>query len=211
METTSCSVREDRARTEAAIRTPVRPDKQAFLCLTFGEPWTIAEDDILRDNRHLSGKELMNLLPERTEKAIFARSRRLGVYKTWDRHEKTVLFDNPHLTARELMALLPGRSLKAIQNQRDQLGLTFVRNTRERPRRSLMRSGNPVVDAIITRCEEDHIGLKSLDREIGTGHYFQSHPKTVKLEHVAKAIAFFGGRGLLVDGAGNVTIDWADE
>jgi hypothetical protein len=109
------------------------------------------------------------------------------------------------------MPLLPGRTIKAIQNQRTAMALSFVREKRARQRRPLKRSGNPLVDAVITRCEEDGIGLKTLDREIGTGTYFQGRATTAKIEHIAKAVAFFGGRGLLIDDNANVTIDWHDE
>lgn len=158
----------------------------------------------------MSARLLTEMLPGRSAKAISKRSRRLGIFKVWDRDEKAVLFDNPYLTARQLQRLLPGRSIKSIQNQRKEMGLKLLYREKERPMRRLKRTGNPLVDAILTRCEEDRIGLKTLDREIG-GHYFQQGPTTAKLEWIAKAVAFFGGRALLIDEDANVTIDWHDE
>jgi hypothetical protein len=154
---------------------------------------------------------LTELLPGRSARAIAKRSRRLGVLKVWDRDEKAILFESNHLTARQLQRLLPGRSIKSIQNQRNAMGLKPVFQKPEKPKRKLKRTGNSVIDAIITRCEEDKIGLKTLDREIG-GRYFRQYPTDPKgLEWIAKAVAFFGGRGLMIDEDANITIDWRDE
>lgn len=177
----------------------------------FSNTWSDAEDQVIRNNRRLTATQIVELLPGRSAKAISARSRRLGVFKVWDRDEKATLFDNPNMTARQLQHLLPGRSIKSIQCQREEMGLRPVFQKPEKPKRKLKRTGNPVIDAVIERCEEDRIGLKTLDREIG-GRYFQHSPTDPKgLEWIAKAVAFFGGKGLLIDENANITIDWHDE
>ncbi|UPT95451.1 hypothetical protein J4G48_0040570 [Bradyrhizobium barranii subsp. apii] len=119
------------------------------------------------------------------------------------------------MTARQLLPQLPRRKVKSIQDKRVSTGYTYIRPpTRGRVRkgpRPLKRVGHPIIDAIITRCEEDRIPLRSLDREIGTPHYFENKRKTFQLDAIAKAIAFFGGRGLMIDENANITIDWNDE
>jgi hypothetical protein len=181
----------------------------------FANTWTAAEDQVIADNISLSAKELENLLPRRTEKAISHRRLRTGLRKEWAQDELETIRNNPHLTAKQIHAELPHRSVQAIRSQRFKLGLRYVplvgRPTGPKPNKKLTRTGNPVVDAVITRCEEDGISLSGLDRELGTGHYFQSRPKTAVLTHIAKAVAFFGGRALMIDESANITIDWNDE
>jgi hypothetical protein len=212
MEATSEAIREDTARPGSQERAPVRRREQASICVSrFSNTWSDAEDQVIRDNRRLPAKEIAELLPGRSVRAIATRSRRIGVFKVWDRNEKTILFDNSNMTARQLQRLLPGRSIKSIQTQRSAMGLKPVFRKPEKSKRKLKRTGNPVIDAVIERCEEDRIGLKTLDREIG-GRYFQHSPTDPKgLEWIAKAVAFFGGKGLLIDENANITIDWHDE
>ncbi|TYO65453.1 hypothetical protein FXV83_16085 [Bradyrhizobium hipponense] len=192
----------------------VRPVSRNSGAERLGEEWRPEEDAILKDNRVLSAKELTRLLPGRTQRAISARSLRLGIIKLWLDSELDVIRNHPNKTARQLMELIPGRTVKSIQWQRRKMGLTYVplthKPTGPKSDRKLTRTGNPVVDSIITRCEEDGISLTGIDRELGTGHYFQSKPKTAVLSHIAKAVAFFGGRALLIDEVANITIDWND-
>jgi hypothetical protein len=127
----------------------------------------------------------------------------------------SIIRDNRGLTAAQLVPMLPGRTKKAISTRRKISGFAYIppprRGRIRKGGRKLKRVGHPIIDAIITRCEEDNIPLRSLDREIGTGHYFQNKHKTFALGPIAKAIAFFGGRGLMIDENANITIDWNDE
>ncbi|MCA1379468.1 hypothetical protein I6F34_01365 [Bradyrhizobium sp. BRP05] len=92
---------------------------------------------ILRNNRTLGARELMELLPGRSEKAINAQRERYNLRKSWLAHEVDVLRDNQHLTATELMPLLPGRPRKLIQSFRVKVNYPYVRPTpKPKPKRS---------------------------------------------------------------------------
>lgn len=70
-------------------------------------------------------------------------------------------------------------------------------------------TGDVFVDAVRQRAAQDGIGMRSLDREIGTGSYFRSNCELraqrgspPDMNAIAKAVEFFGGE---------LKIDWKDE
>lgn len=114
--------------------------------------WTDEEMSVLRNNRTLSARELTELLPGRTEKAINAVRERNNLRKVWLAHELEVLRDNQHLTATELVPLLPGRPKKMIQRFRVKVNYPYVRpapkpkhrspkNIPQQPRRLIRAAG----------------------------------------------------------------------
>ena len=81
--------------------------------------WTKAEQEILASNvQKLTPRELTELLPGRTSKAILARAHRTKVamrFNWWEKDEDEIIAANAaNMSARELMGLLPGRSRSAI-------------------------------------------------------------------------------------------------
>jgi hypothetical protein len=160
--------------------------------------------------------KLLNVRIAGRNSGVLRSGRRSGQRgKAWSDEEIEILKNNRKLSARQLIPLLPNRTHMSIRVKRQLSGWTYIAPPPRGPRipkgRKLKRVGHPIIDAIITRCEEDGIGLRNLDREIGSGLYFQLKTKRFSLEPIAKAIAFFGGRGLMIDENANVTIDWNDE
>ncbi|WP_410053089.1 hypothetical protein [Bradyrhizobium sp. SZCCHNR3118] len=177
-------------------------------------PWTPVEDSILRDNSHLTRKKLIPLLPGRIPEAISVRKKRLFSSDQWSDAERQILLDNPKLSARQIRnQFLHDRTITSIRNKRVAMGLSYLPPNQKPtgPKKTgLTKTGVPVLDDIIQRCEEDGISLQGLDRELGTGNYFRSRPRYANLLHIAKALAFFGA-SLTIDTDGEIAIDWHDE
>jgi hypothetical protein len=176
-------------------------------------PWTGDELATLRKNRKLTTKQLTAVLPGRSAKSINNKRERMGLQlNQWTGEELMSLRRLAPLHFPQTVANEIGRTVTMVKAMAETLGIKF------RPNKPLRRTGNEVLDAIIQRCVEDDISLRALDREAGTKTYFaldifnkRRQAMNPNLVNVAKAVTFFGGRGLLFGKDGKITIDWNDE
>ena len=165
------------------------------------EIWEQSEDDVLRATATLTLSEVQKLLPHRTACAIDKRRGRLHLLrrklKPWTTREDRILSANiDKMDCRTIASLLPGRSKHAVQSHAWFLG---VRKGYLRPPKA---TGFLVYDEVRNRAYEDRVSLCALDRELGTGTYFQQNDKKrPDWKKLARAVAFFGGQ---------MTVDWKD-
>jgi len=114
-------------------------------------------------------------------------------WKTTDLAKLKKLY--PSAPRSEVLCTFPNRTWHAIKNQADRCGW-----------RRTMRLGtapNELREAVRARAREDGIPLCQLGAQTGCGGYFQDRQsKTVDLNKIARAVAFFGGK---------LVIDWQDE
>jgi hypothetical protein len=163
--------------------------------------WDEKELQIIRATAHLTIPQVQKRLAHRTAPAIEAAREKHGVsrrkLKPWTTHEDRILKANiDRLGYPAIAKLLPGRNEHAVQGRAWYLGV------RKGCARAPKAKGLPVYDEIRNRAYEDGLSLYALDRELGTGKYFQdSYKKTLNWEKLARAVAFFGGQ---------MTIDWSD-
>jgi len=170
--------------------------------------WSELEDERLLATKDEELSAIIYLFPGRTDIAIRARRRKLGVRsrsaKTWSPEEDKVLRVNARtMNWWEISALLPGRSRAAVQGRARFLGISGSwRCDGPKP------YNIPLFDAIRLRAWEDGIGFEALDRELKTGGYFHKNGFRkrnsrgyVNIGHIRKAVNFFGGE---------LTIDWKD-
>ncbi|SHH04398.1 hypothetical protein [Bradyrhizobium erythrophlei] len=92
---------------------------------TWRPGWTEAELNVLRNNRTLSVKKLLPLLPGRTEKAVHHKRLKAKLRKCWLYNELEVLRTNTDKSSAELVPLLPGRARKVITMKRKELGWPY--------------------------------------------------------------------------------------
>jgi hypothetical protein len=176
--------------------------------VTNGKEWTPLEYEILRVNRDLSLDELMLLFPKRTRLAVQTKRVRLGLTPTknrdWTKEEDDQL--------RAMCAAGKGWSEMSREMGVDLEAIRWrcLNKLLIRPNKPKVKViGEPFADAIRQRAAQDGIGMRALDREIGTGTYFNSNCERratrglgPDMNAIAKAVEFFGGE---------LTINWKDE
>jgi hypothetical protein len=111
-------------------QSSIRLVSRNFGAERFANVWTEAEYDVLRNNRTLTSRQLMKLLPGRSEKAIANARERKGLRKAWLIGELEILQNNRHVPAWKLSEMLPGRTESAIQSHRNKFGWPFIRPTK---------------------------------------------------------------------------------
>ena len=92
--------------------------------------WTDVEDDIVRLNyKSMSPKELMELLPGRTEDAIRVRARHLGVKRDiqWTKEEDEILAKYYSTMGSKVSSMLPRHTPQACTDRANKSGLKYIR------------------------------------------------------------------------------------
>jgi hypothetical protein len=162
--------------------------------------WDHTEDETVIQTAHEGVAATQKLLPHRTCKAIERRRQKLGAskrtLKPWTTLEDRILKTNIELGYPAIAKLLPGRTAHSVQGRAWYLG---IRKGRLRPAKA---KGLPVYDMVRSRAYEDGMSMHALDRELGTGKYFQdNHQKKSNWKKLARAVEYFGGE---------MTVDWRD-
>jgi hypothetical protein len=176
--------------------------------VTNGTPWTTREITRLCKHANTPLDQLVKLFPGRTPSAVKSKRTKIGATGekniVWTREQDDRL--------RELCAA--GHSWSEISRVTG-IGLSTLRSRcltklLIRPNKPKVKlTGDPFVDAVRQRAAQDGIGMRALDREIGTGHYFRSNCEQrvaggspPDMNAIAKAVSFFGGE---------LEINWRDE
>jgi hypothetical protein len=157
----------------------------------------------------MSATALKKLLPARSLQAIRRKREELGLpvlqrYQNWLPSDDRRLIELAKTRSAIEIARLMDRAVGSVRTRAEKLEIKFKS---EAPKH--VSSGNPLVDAIRQRAEQDGIAMTTLDREIGSGHYFSIHCLSKKakgkppvMKHIARAVEWFGGE---------LTINWRDE
>jgi hypothetical protein len=152
---------------------------------------------------------LKKLLPARSLQAIRRKREELGLpahrpYRDWLPADERELIELSKTKSAIEIARLIGRGVGSVRTRAEKLDIKFKSCALKH-----VSSGNALVDAIRERAEQDGIAMTTLDREIGSGHYFSTHclskkakGKTPVMKHIARAVEWFGGE---------LKIDWKDE
>ncbi|WP_316196666.1 hypothetical protein [Bradyrhizobium sp. SZCCHNS3053] len=172
--------------------------------------WLGREVAVLKEHPTLPVKDLMTKLPGRSEQAIRRKRADLGLtafrsYRNWYPSDDRQLAQLAKSKGAIEVARLMERGVGSVRTRAETLGITFKSEVSR-----YVQTGDPLVDAVRQRCEEDGISVRDLDRELKTGAYFSSHCLGSKarrrgrpvIQHIAKAVEFFGGQ---------LVIDWQDE
>lgn len=169
--------------------------------------WTERELNVIRENPALTAKEIADLLPGRTDKAIsVVRSRynmpvnvkrrpgrkgskniqgmlKANGVEEWSEAEEKVIIDNQDSKGKQLMKLLPGRSYAAIMAKRNQLSR---RGLITRKGKSSIGWKKDEIEAIKLNMHMKPAELKQLpwlkDRTIGSISMMKSKIKNSKYE-----------------------------
>jgi hypothetical protein len=96
--------------------------------------WTDAEHNVLRNNRTLTSRQLTELLPGRSEKAIANARERRNLRKAWLIGELETLENNRHVPSWKLAEMLPGRTVCTIQSHRKKFGFPLIRGKPKQPK-----------------------------------------------------------------------------
>ncbi|MGX9944940.1 SANT/Myb-like DNA-binding domain-containing protein [Bradyrhizobium denitrificans] len=176
---------------------------------TGGIEWTTEERNLLRDNRDKTSKQMMALLPRRSQQSIISMRDKTGfTYQNpfgWNDVEDRKLRKLAEtLCATDIAKVMPGRTYSSVFDRAKKLGIKL--RSRTRPH---VMTGDPLIDAIRKRALEDGMSVMALDRELGTKQYFSSDCLSARkrgqrgrFDKIAKAVEYFGGE---------LTIDWKDE
>lgn len=176
--------------------------------VTNGRPWTKREISRLNKHAQLPLEKLVKLFPGRTPEAVRSKRTKTGATgetnRNWTREEDNQL--------RELCAAGKGwTAMSRIMGiEMETIRWRCLNKLLIRPNKPKVKIiGEPFADAVRQRAAQDGIGMRALDREIGTGHYFRSSCELramrgaePDMNAIAKAVAFFGGE---------LTINWKDE
>lgn len=165
--------------------------------------WSPEEEATLRD-RSISYAELERLVPHRTRKSIETRCRTLSYLRTKEAYadrnqkdwtgaevKKLVLAARMGLSDYQTLEALPGRNINQIRSKRYDLGI--------RRDRQITSVACPLADQVRKRAKFLGMSLVQLDRQAGSGSYFQKARPKKSLRYCVSAIQALGGR---------VTIEW---
>jgi hypothetical protein len=176
--------------------------------VTNGRPWTKREITRIKKHANLPLDKLVKLFPGRTPQSVKTKRTRLGITgennRTWTREEDQKLRDM--CEAGMGWTAMSG----AIGIDREAIRWRCINKLLIRPNRPKVKIiGEPFADAVRQRAAQDGIGMRALDREIGTGTYFTSNCELraqrgsgPDMNAISKAVHFFGGE---------LKIDWKDE
>ena len=171
--------------------------------------WHDIELEVLKKHPDMGASDLKNLLPARSLQAIRRKRAELGLptqrgYRNWYPSDDRQLIEYAKTKGAIEIARLMGRGQGSVRTRAEKLNIKFKSDVSK-----FVKTGNPLVDAIRQRCEEDGIPVRTLDRLLKTGHYFSGHCMSAEakarpaiMKHIAKAVEFFGGE---------LTINWKDE
>jgi hypothetical protein len=135
--------------THLGTSSNVPPARGNLYAGRFDNVWTESEYDILRNNRTMKSRQLMALLPGRSEKAIASARERKNLRKAWLIDELDILKNNQHLPSWKLCELLPGRTKPSIQRHRVKLGWPFIRPKTKPPQSRKPKPQKPVKRKLI--------------------------------------------------------------
>jgi hypothetical protein len=110
------------------------PEPTSIAVGRFANVWTDAEYDVLRNNRTMTSRQLIELLPGRSEKAISNARERKNLRKAWLIGELEILENNRHVPSWKLAELLPGRTVSTIQSHRKKIGFPLIRGKPKQPK-----------------------------------------------------------------------------
>lgn len=176
--------------------------------VTNGRPWTKRELTRLRKHASTPLDKLVKLFPGRTPEAVKTKRTRMGFTGEsnieWPREQDDQL--------RAMCQAGMGWTAMARETgiDRETIRWRCINKLLIRPNKPKVKIvGEPFADAVRQRAAQDGIGMRALDREIGTGTYFTSNCELramrgsgPDMNAIAKAVAFFGGE---------LTINWKDE
>lgn len=156
--------------------------------------WTMAEDDAIRAHSADLPK-LLELLPNRSHRAIKTRVRNLGLSaprpgtrRVWTGADSKFLRakTGSRKTLDEIKARYPEVSWAAVRDRAYKFGCPF-------PRARSERIEHPAIVAIRNAAQRQRITFVELDRRIGGPAYFSKSNKRLFLGPVAKAARLLGG------------------
>jgi hypothetical protein len=126
---TSTKKETDPARSSSAL-----PARRSSGVGRFANVWSESEYDVLRNNRTMTSRQLMELLPGRSEKAISNARERKNLRKAWLIGELETLENNRHVPSWKLSEMLPGRTVSTIQSHRKKIGFPLIRGKPKQPK-----------------------------------------------------------------------------
>lgn len=133
--------------------------------------WTDEEDEVLRSN-YPDHRKMTVELPHRTKVAVYRRCAILGMKserREWKASELSKLRRLYHkATHQEIMAEFPGCTWASISARARYHGISGTY------RHKYLRTGKPIMDAILGRIEDIHWSLRELDEASKTGRYFRN-------------------------------------
>jgi hypothetical protein len=198
----TCSTVEDSVRLPHRTMLAIKTMRKKLRVGTPFIRWTKAEIRRLRKYCHEPIRSLVRRFKNRTAESVRQQKSAMGLsfphvagalWKTTDLAKLKKLY--PLALRSDILSVFPNRSWLAIKAQAGIQGFRRVRRSTTAP--------NHLYDAVRTRAREDGIALGKLGRQTGCGAYFQnSRSKTVDLNKIDRAVAFFGGK---------LAIDWQDE
>jgi hypothetical protein len=192
---------------EAMVKLPHRTMmaiKSVRKTLRVGAPfirWTKIENRRLRKHCQEPMRKLARRFKTRTVDAVRHQKKALGLshnptsvpWKTPDLAMLQKLFVSSPRS--DILAAFPNRTWTAIKSRAEIRGWRRPKPPAAAP--------NDLHGAVRTRAREDGISLGKLGLQTGCGAYFfNRRSKTVDLNKIDRAVAFFGGR---------LVIDWQDE
>jgi hypothetical protein len=184
---------------------------------TNGKEYTKAECDIIRSGKYLKLSELMKQLPGRSKYSVSGKRRWLGaeyrIIPFTQGEDEEIEIVGKRVGLYGIQRLLPHRTRNQIEKRARELRVDLF-NRYEEPLKII---GEPLADAIRLRAREAGIGMRALDRELGTGGYFTNvaalrarRGSGPYMPAILKALEFFEAELVTaLDGA--TTIDWKDE
>ncbi|MBY5357250.1 hypothetical protein HFO94_27615 [Rhizobium leguminosarum] len=159
----------------------------------WGQKLWSEEEDLICRLFHPDYFALRQILCNRTDRAIQARCRKLGLVRprqSWEwlaRQKLRKLY--PEATYDELCAAFPDRDLQNIQAAARYYGF-------KRKKKPYKKTGVPALDAVRSRCYDVKINMRELDEDCRTKKYFQKRGCRTQYPNfraINRAASYLGG------------------